>query len=233
MPNVNKLEADPSMQTFDIIRRAKPLTGEVPAVILGAQSTASRGGVSTAMQCGCHSGDRWYVVSTPAKSEFIALLALNEAGFRAWLPMIVHRSFVKLKDEPVRESVVPMFPRYLFVSFDTNRDQWRRIFGLRGVAWLFCGANERPIPVRHGVVEAIQALGRAGDGVIDEKATPFPTNGFSPIVPDREVRILSGPLKGFSGICTMADKDRVKVMMTIFGRDGEMEFKRSHVEAAG
>ena len=57
----------------------------------------------------------------------------------------------------------PIFPRYLFVVLDLDRDRWRSVNGTFGVARLVMMAGDRPQPAPHGVVEALVALADGRD----------------------------------------------------------------------
>lgn len=210
---------------IQIIARAKPLTGGIPVAILKAQTTTSPGGAPNAMSCGSNSGTRWHVVHTNARAEYRGLIELAAMGFRPYLPMFVHYTRPKKRGEPERSEVLPLFPRYMFVSFDPHRDQWRRIFGCRGVSRLFTTLGEKPVPIRRGVVESLQARGRAGDGVIDERAEAFPTIEAGTIY-----RVMDGPFAGHQGLCALSEGKRVRLMLSLLGGEREVEFTRGELE---
>lgn len=206
---------------IELISRIKPLTGGIPVAILRAQTPAS----PTAMPCGSHSGARWFVVHTNTRAEFRGLIDLAGMGFRPYLPMFVRYSRPKKLGEQTRAEVLPLFPRYMFVSFDPTRAQWRRIFGARGIAYLIMSPGEKPVPVPRGVVERIQARGRAGDGVIDDRAEAFPT-----VDAGNTYRVMDGPFAGFEGACAMTDGKRVRLLLAMLGSVREVEFTRGELE---
>ena len=54
----------------------------------------------------------------------------------------------------------PLFPRYLFVILDLERDRWLSVRSTVGVSRLFT-QDGRPVPVPVGIVESlIEQLGR-------------------------------------------------------------------------
>ncbi len=161
-------------------------------------------------------GLRWYCVQTHFREEYRALGELWQQGFRAYLPCLLPED---------GERIEPMFPGYLFVAFDAARDQWRPIVATRGVRRLFSAAPERPLPVPVGIVEELQARGRAGDGVIDLRRR-------APDLEGRTVRILSGPFADFTGVCQMVAADRVRVLIDLFGRSAPIDLKRADVRVA-
>jgi len=210
---------------IQIISRTKPLTGTIPAAILSAQSTVSPGGAPTAIPCGSRYEPRWFVVQTNSRAEYRALIDLAGMGFRAFLPMFVKYSRPKKRGEPERSEIQPLFPRYMFVSFDPQADQWRRIFGARGVHRLFTTMGEKPVPVRRGVVEGLQAQGRAGDGVIDDRAEAFPA-----IEAGSLYRVMDGPFAGHQGVCALSEGKRVRLLLSLLGGEREVEFTKGELE---
>ena len=207
---------------LQIIARMKPLTGDIPHAILRAQTPVS----PNAMPCGSRSSEpRWHVLTTKHRAEYRALVEVFRLGFRAYLPMFVKYSRPKKLGEPTRAEILPLFSGYMFVQFNPNHDQWRRIFSARGVSGLFMLPGERPIPVRRGVVEAIQAKGRAGDGVIDERA-----KAFADITEGQTYRVVGGAFDAFQGICTMSDGKRAKLLLSMLGQDREVEFTKGELE---
>lgn len=252
MAQTRRTSAPAPPTIHQIVARTKPLTGSVPDAILRAQSTDRHPGASDAVPCGSYSAPSsdllWYCVRTYAKAEFRAVLDLSKMGFRPYCPMFMSQRQVKERGVPFRDVIEPLFPRYIFVSFDIARDQWRRVCRADGVELLMIGSNERPMPVSGAIIAAIQKEGREGDGVLDfrTKAERDRSNAaarreaasrstdvtyYPPIERDQQVKILSGPFAGFHGICAMSANDRVRLLVEIFGRSSEVEVRQAEVEA--
>src|SRR5919109_44178 len=96
--------------------------------------------------------ERWFLVNAQPKSERKAELHLGAQGFRTYLPQIQktirHARQLKL----VR---APLFPRYLFIILDLERDRWLSVRSTVGVSRLFTTPDGRPVPVPVGIVEAL------------------------------------------------------------------------------
>ena len=148
---------------------------------------------------------RWHVAVTEHRREFLAWSEIGRAGFRAHLPLYLSRKRGHLP------KILPLFPGYLFVAFDRQRDPWGKLRTTRGVADLLMTGPEQPAQVPVGDVEALMARGRVGDGVIDPRVVP-------PAWAGRKVRLLTGPFESFEGLCDAADQDRVHVLLDLFGR---------------
>jgi len=183
-------------------------------------SDASPAGASGDRHCGSHPGQRWYCVGTHPGREYEVTGRLLAQGFKPYLPIKVTYA----ADDPAGK-LVTMFPRYLFVRFDLVKDRWRPIAHTRGVLRIIGQSAERPTPVPEGIVERIQARGRAGDGAIDARQPAFP-----PIEPGSEVRIISGPFADIDAICFASSRTRVRLLMELMGATREVEFQRSQVE---
>src|SRR5690349_3057043 len=96
---------------------------------------------------------RWYLVHTQPHQERKAELNLCMQGFSTFLP-----EFEKTVRHARRLRTVrrPLFPRYLFVNFDIERERWLSIYSTFGVARLFA-QDGRPLAVPRGIVEALLA----------------------------------------------------------------------------
>ena len=95
--------------------------------------------------------EQWYVAQTLHHREKVAELHLRAQGFRSFFPQF--RRTVR-HARKLREVVAPVFPGYIFVIFDAERDRWHSINGTVGVARLLT-ALKRPVPVPGDVVQAL------------------------------------------------------------------------------
>ena len=73
---------------------------------------------------------KWLLVYTKAKEEQRAKKNLENQGFEIFLPMI---AFAKMNRSKLI-TLKAMFPRYLFVKINVERDKWIRIKSTRGVS---------------------------------------------------------------------------------------------------
>jgi len=175
---------------------------------------------------------RWFVISTYPQAEFQVWAALGK--FRRHLPTIVtyrqkmrHGRPVFTNGQRLAEPVIrPFFPGYLFVSLDLTDPSWASIGRTQGVKRLMCSTELRPLPVPIGVVEALMAQGRAGDGAIDPGAAPQ----FAPLVPGQRVRVTVNGTD-LDTLVHMAERDRVWVLLRMFDRDVPTEVPRGAVRA--
>ena len=74
----------------------------------------------------------WILVYTKAKEEKRAKKNLENQGFEVFLPMIAFEEMNQSKSS----SLETMFPRYLFIKINSERDNWTLIKSTRGVSHL-------------------------------------------------------------------------------------------------
>jgi transcription elongation factor/antiterminator RfaH len=163
--------------------------------------------------------EHWYVVQTLHHREKVAERHLREQGFRSFFPQF--RRTVR-HARKLREVVAPVFPGYIFVIFDTERDRWHSINGTVGVSRLLT-ALKRPVPVPGDVVQALI-------GTID-------VSGCVVLAADlrvgQAVRIVAGPFVGGLGVLERLDgKGRVRVLLNIMGGEMPLMIDRAHLAAA-
>ena len=75
---------------------------------------------------------KWLLVYTKAREEKRAKKNLENQGFETFLPMIAYEKI----SQPKSFSLEPMFPRYLFIIINAERDNWAHIKSTRGVSHL-------------------------------------------------------------------------------------------------
>lgn len=156
---------------------------------------------------------RWYVVYTRANGESAALANLRRQGFEAWLPVCrKQRSHAGKVDVVLR----PLFPRYLFVSFDPMIARWRSILSTVGVADLI-RSGDQPVPVPDDVVASLRE--REVNGAIEIPPNPV-------LSPGEVVRVTGGPFADFYGrILMLSSSQRVAVLLDLLGRTVKVHFK--------
>src|SRR5262245_122871 len=104
---------------------------------------------------------RWYAVQTQPLRELRAEAELVKQGFEVFLPRYLKR-WTHARRTASRPT--PLFPRYLFVAIDVERQRWRSINGTIGVVRIV-GTGARPTPVPSAVIDELEHR-RATDGLI-------------------------------------------------------------------
>lgn len=147
----------------------------------------------------------WYAVETQTRGEAKAQRNLERQGFTSFCPR-----FRKLRRHARRVDHVlaPVFPGYLFVRFDSERDAWHPINGTLGVKRLVSAANCRPQPMPGQAMQALLARCR-GDVI---------SGLFATLEPGQAVRLVSGPFANvLAHVEELDDSGRVRVLLDMLG----------------
>jgi transcription elongation factor/antiterminator RfaH len=194
-------------------------------MVVSAKDRQSAGfGLADAAQSGdslfpLRHGERWFVAQTLRHREQLARLHLGAQGFRSFLPRF-HKTVRHARS--LREVTAPVFPGYIFVVLNSERDRWRSINGTFGVARLV-SAHQRPIPVPTGVVEALLAS-------VDELGLVRFDRGLKP---GQTVRVVAGPFAQFLGVLQrLGEKGRVQILLNIMGRQAAVMMDQANLTAA-
>ena len=167
------------------------------------------------------SSTQWYVAQTRHLSEARAAHELEAQGFAVFLPRYLKRRSHARK---VTWVPAPLFPGYLFVSFDPAVQRWRSVNGTIGIARLVLG-DDGPAPVPSGIITELMAR-RDEKGYI---ALPQRTDFRSGEV----VRILEGSFENAFGLFeNFTDQDRVAVLLSLLGRKVRVVLDESLIEKA-
>jgi transcription elongation factor/antiterminator RfaH len=162
--------------------------------------------------------ERWFLVHTLPKGEKKAELHLGAQGFRTYLPQIRRTIRHARQLKTVR---APLFPRYLFVTLDLERDRWLSVRSTVGVSRLFT-QDGRPVPVPIGIVESLI-----------ERSDADVTRLDAGLVNGQRVRILSGPFADFVGMLQRLDEaGRVRVLLEMMGTAVPVMLDRSALSPA-
>ncbi len=150
---------------------------------------------------------RWYVAHTQPRAESQAEMHLRRQEFDVYLPR--HK---KQRRHAGRAEIVaaPLFPGYLFVGIDMERQRWRSIDSTVGVHRLVSG-GDGPIPVPPEVIEAIREREDDCGFVVLGRGTTFAKG-------DR-IRVVAGALSDQVGLFDDgSDSQRVVVLLQLLGR---------------
>ncbi len=150
---------------------------------------------------------RWYVVNTHAKAEHKAAWHLSNQGFPAYLPQYLKRRRHARRIDMVK---TPLFPRYLFVELDLERDRWRAVSSTIGVSHMISG-GETPLALPDGVVEDIRAR--------EDETGLVPVAREAIFRKGDKVQVMAGALIDHVGLFECpSDQDRVVLLLDLLGR---------------
>jgi transcriptional antiterminator RfaH len=131
---------------------------------------------------------------------------LGEQGFRTFLPRRLKNVRHARKTQAI---LAPLFPRYLFVILNLDRDRWLSVNGTIGITKLIA-VSGRPVPVPLGIVETLIA---ASDPAGKVKFAPW-------IAVGERVRLVAGPFAAQLGVIErLDDAGRVSLLLNIMSRE--------------
>ncbi|MGV1098090.1 transcription termination/antitermination protein NusG [Thiovibrio sp. JS02] len=109
------------------------------------------------------------------------------------------------------------FPGYILVNVDLNDETWHTVRGTPKVTG-FVGNDMSPDPLSDE--DAMKIIGRIKDGALK----PKPKVSFEQ---GDVVRVIDGPFSNFQGVVdeVFPDKGRVRVLVSIFGRETPVELE--------
>ncbi len=149
---------------------------------------------------------RWYLVYTKQRSERIAKNSLEEKGLEVYLPMVkVWR--VRRK----RYEKEPLFPNYIFVHLDLEKDSIGAVRWAPGVRYFVRFDNsEGPTVVPDEIIEYIKTK----TGEIEDKG------GIGQLKKGDRVRIVDGPFKDMEAIFEkhLSGNERSRILINVLGR---------------
>ena len=171
---------------------------------------------------------KWYVVTTYSGYESKVKSALMERirQFKQeekFGEILIPSETVTdtTKDGKQRVRTKTSFPGYLFVEMEMSEHAWHLVKDTPKVTG-FIG-NQRPQEVKSPHIEDLRR------GIVEGAVKPKPRHQFAE---GDEVRVVVGAFANFSGTVqeVKPDKQKLKVMVSIFGRPTPVELDFSHVE---
>jgi transcriptional antiterminator RfaH len=158
----------------------------------------------------------WCVVNTLPHQEARAERNLLRQGFRAWLPVLRRVRRHARRQDMVR---APVFPGYLFVELDLEREAWSPINSTYGVRQLLAhDARPDTLPERF-VVDLRNTIGEDGICAL--------SRGCDGLRPGARVRIAWGPFaNSIATILDLAPKERVLLLLDLLGGKVKMTMSR-------
>lgn len=154
---------------------------------------------------------RWYVAQTLPRKESWAIQHLRHQGFSTFFPRF--RQQVRRKTG-AQLCLVPVFPGYVFVAFDPNRDHWSAIRGTRGVRCLVGSKGGLPQSVPRPVMDHL--FTRCREEVM--------INLVSDLKPGDMVQITSGPLsRRIAEVHSLTERGRVRLLFDLLGCSNSLD----------
>ncbi|MDA8155422.1 MAG: transcription termination/antitermination protein NusG [Actinomycetota bacterium] len=169
---------------------------------------------------------QWYVVHTYSGFEEKVKTSIEDKSKRLGLDekiakvMVPTEKVIQLKSGKKKESERKFFPGYILVEMELDDETWHLIKSIPRVT-SFVGGT-KPVPIPEEEVEMI--VQQVEKGVAPQVKMQFEQGDV--------LRITDGPFTNFSGYVEDVDMDhgKLKVMVSIFGRQTPVELSFFQVE---
>ena len=170
---------------------------------------------------------KWYVIHTQTgKEEGVKKSIENHMKQDPESAKFVHKIFIptekvsEVRGGEKKISERKFFPGYILVEMELNDKSWYLIKNTPGVTG-FVGSGNKPVPLQKDEVNQILKQ--------MESETPRIKVGFKQ---GQSVRVTDGPFAEFVGIVDeiSADKGKVKVLLSLFGRETPVELDFLQIE---
>jgi len=170
----------------------------------------------------------WYVIHTYSGFEGRVKSSIEERAASLKLDtkigqvLVPTEEVIEIKEGKKRTSTKKFFPGYVLVEMELDDQTWQLIKGTPKVTG-FLGGDAKPAPLTPEEVETIEKQ------IVSGAAAPRETIKFQK---GDGVRIIDGPFMGFNGIIEEINQDqqKIKVLVTIFGRSTPVEVGFLQVE---
>ena len=172
---------------------------------------------------------KWYVVNTYSGHENkvrttmerrIESLGLGRYFGEIRIPT---ESVIEIKNGKKVPTVQRQFPGYILINMDMNENTWQLVRQTPGVTQIV-GSGDRPTPLSRAEVERLLHPGEAAEQREKVKTTVDYQIGET-------VKVIGGPLSDFTGSISdiNVDQSRLKVLVSIFGRETPVELSFNQV----
>ena len=167
---------------------------------------------------------KWYVVHTYSGYENAVKTTIEKLISNRHLEDMIQDLQIPLEkvteinsEGAAKEVEQKVFPGYVLIKMVMTDDTWHLVRNVRGVTGFVGEASNKPIPLTE---DEVLALGMEKHEIVVLYK-----------VGDR-VRINDGPLESFTGLVDEIDpeKNRVSVVVSMFGRETPVELELDQVE---
>ncbi|MBN2653706.1 MAG: transcription termination/antitermination protein NusG [Nitrospirae bacterium] len=170
----------------------------------------------------------WYVVHTYSGFEEKVKLSIEEKARTLGIEdmistiLIPTEKVIEMKGKKKKESDRKFYPGYILIEMDLTDETWHLVKNTLRVTGFVGGLKPVPLP-QEEVDIIVHQMEKGSAPVIKSKYDK-----------GENVRIMDGPFSNFIGYVDEVDIDhgRLKVMVSIFGRQTPVELNFSQVEKA-
>lgn len=153
----------------------------------------------------------WYVVRSKHGQDLRAAQELRQQNYRVYVAKKYERRVVDKR----RSVIVSLrFNGYVFVAFDTERQEHGPINNTRGVAQILCDISDRPQPIPSSIIETIR---QCEDVELETCTKRIPRKVRRDLKPGTTVKLLTEDIwRGKTGLLLGVHKGIAKVLVGTF-----------------
>ena len=165
---------------------------------------------------------KWYVAHTYSGYENTVAASIEKAVENRNMRDLIHEvnipmeTVTEITDNGPKTVERKVFPGYVLVKMIMTDETWHLVRNVRGVTG-FVGSANKPIPLTE---EEVLAMGMEKHEIVVKYNV------------GDHVKIVDGPLASFTGVVEEIEpeKNRVSVMVSMFGRETPVELELDQVE---
>ena len=163
--------------------------------------------------------DEWYLVYTKPRAENKGMKNIINQGYEVFFPQII---FEKPDSKKEKLKIEPMFPRYLFIMLNKEKDNWISIKSTVGISHLVLFGNELA-KVPNQVIEMLNKI-------TDKNGFFRKRTSISVYKKGDKIKIKKGILKGREAIfLSQKSQERVKVLLGIINKEIIIDLDKSDI----
>lgn len=180
---------------------------------------------------------KWYVVHTYSgyENKVASDLAtmVESRGMQDLIQdiKIPTETVTEIKDNVKREVERKIFPGYVMIKMIVTDDSWYVVRNIRGCTG-FVGPASKPVPLTDAEVASL-GVEKIADSATDSDASAIAEKHSVEVMyaEGDTVKIISGPLEGYSGVVKTLDvaNNNVCVVLSLFGRETPVELELDQV----
>ena len=153
----------------------------------------------------CRMSKEWFILQYKPNSEYKATKNLNRQGFETFLPL---HTVTSRKTSQFMNTPRPLFPGYMFVAFNKEKSNWRKINNTYGVSRLVTfNSTLKSIPT--AIIDNLKMR-------CEDSGEILPINKLAE---GDQVKVLKGPFSNLIATVETYEADqRIWILMDLMGR---------------
>ena len=148
----------------------------------------------------------WYLIKTKSRQENIAAFNLENQNYRIFCPHAI-----------INKKIVVLFPGYIFIQLDNNKQNWAPIRSTKGVVdFVRFGLSFAKVP--DNIIEFIK---------VNQDTTAEKLKNLNNFQTGDSVQILDGAFRNCTAVFkSMRPNDRVILLINLLGQQQKINLKQ-------